>query len=138
HDERRAGVIDDVLAADQPEVQSRRDDGQRRGADRDVDVEDPVPADDVGEPATYQRTSHGGHAEDGAEVALVAAAVTRRDDVADDCEADRHETTAADTLDGAEDDQLRHVLRETAERGADEEDDDRELVDALPAIQVGD
>src|SRR5690606_14538798 len=48
------------------------------------------------------------------------------------------ETTAADTLDGAEEDQLRHVLRETAERGADEEDDDRELVDALPAIQVGD
>ena len=51
-----------------------------------------------------------GRAEDGAEVALVAAALARRDDVADHRERQRHQAAAAEALDGAEGDQLLDVL----------------------------
>ena len=44
-------------------------------ADGQVDVEDPVPADVVGQPAAQQRAEDRGDAEHGAEEALVAAAL---------------------------------------------------------------
>ena len=87
-------------------------DDQRDDADRDVDVEDPAPAGAVGEQAAEHGAEHAGRAEDGAEVALVAAALARRDDVADGGERERHQAAAAEALDGAEGDQLLDVLRE--------------------------
>ena len=49
-------------------------------------------------------------AEHGPEVALVAAALARRDDVADDGQGERHQATAAEALHGPERDQLGHRL----------------------------
>ena len=59
--------------------------------DRDVDVEDPVPADLFGQEATDQRADDEGDAEDGAEEALVLASLLRREQVADDRERDREQ-----------------------------------------------
>ena len=71
-----------------------------------------------------------------AEQALVAAAVARRDEVADDGHRDDEQAAAAEPLDRAERDQLRHALRQPAQRRADEEEHERELEDALAAVEV--
>ena len=134
----RAQVVDRVLAADHRHLEGGRGDHQRGEADGQVDVEDPAPAGPVGEPAAQQRAGHRGDAEHGPEVALVAAALAGRDDVADDAEGDREQAAAADALDGAEDDQLAHVLAEPGQGRADQEDDDRDLEDEAPPVEVGD
>src|SRR5436189_45198 len=79
-------------------------------ADGEVDVEDPAPGEVVDEEAADQRPDHGRDPEDAAEVALVAAALARRDDVADDRDRRHHQASAAEPLEAAERDQLRHVL----------------------------
>ena len=52
-------------------------------------------------------------------IALILPALARRHDVADHRYARDDQTAAADSLERAERDQLGHVLREPAERGAD-------------------
>ena len=74
--------------------------------------------------------------EDGADQPLPAAAVARRHDRADHREREREEAAGADALDRAEDDELRHPLREAAERGADEEDRDRDQEQRPPPVDV--
>ena len=90
----------------------------------------------VDEEAAEQRPDHGRDAEDGAEVALVLAAFARRDDVADNRERDHHQSAGAEPLQGAEADQLRHRLREAAERRPDQEDHDRGLQHPFAAVEV--
>ena len=53
------------------------DDDQRDDPDRDVDVEDPVPADVLGQEAADERADDERDAEDGPEQALVLAALLR-------------------------------------------------------------
>ena len=60
-----------------------------------------------------------------AEEALVLAALARRDDVADHGERGDDQAAAAEALQRAEGDQLRHVLGQAAQDRADEEDHDR-------------
>ncbi len=67
---------------------------------------------------------------------LVAAAVARRDDHADRGEREREEPACAEALDGPEEDELGHVLREAAERRADEEDRDRDHEEGATAVDV--
>jgi hypothetical protein len=62
--------------------------------------------------------------------------LARRDDVPDDRDRRDDEPTAADSLQRPERDQLGHVLRDPAESGADEEDDDRPLEQPLASVQV--
>jgi hypothetical protein len=109
---------------------------KRDRADRQVDVEDPAPGEVVHEEAADERPDHGREAEDGAEVALVAAALARGDDVADHRDGRHHQTAASEALQRAEGDQLRHVLARPAERGADQEDDDRRLQQRLASVEV--
>ncbi|GAB2888487.1 hypothetical protein GCM10027074_65990 [Streptomyces deserti] len=86
--------------------------------------------------AAEQRPGHGRDPEGGAEQAHVAAPPPGRHDVRDDrLDADQ-EPARADALQGAEGDQLVHGLRPAGECGAGDEDDDRELEDALAAEQV--
>ena len=135
-EERRAEVVDavlDVLAAD---VERDRDHREGGRADREVDVEDPAPGEVVDEEAAEQRPDHGRDAEHRAEPALVAPALSGRDEVADDRERRHHQPAAAEPLHRAERDQLAHVLREAAERRADEEDHDRRLQHELAAVEV--
>jgi hypothetical protein len=73
---------------------------------------------------------------DAAEQALVAAALARRDDVPDDRHRDNDQAAAAEPLHRAEDDQLQHAPGEPAQRGADEEEHERGLQDALAPVHV--
>jgi hypothetical protein len=135
-EEGRAEVVDLVLDLVGASVEGGSDHGERDQPDRDVDVEDPAPGEVVDEEAAEQRPDHGRDAEDAAEEALVAAALARRDDVADHGDRDHEQAAAAQSLDRPEEDQLGHVLADSAQRGADEEDHDRRLQYALSAVQV--
>ena len=126
-EQRGAEIVDRVLDALGARVEDGGDHEERDRADRQVDVEDPAPREVVDEEAAEQRADDRRHAEDGAEEALVLAAVARRDDVADDGDRRREQAAGAETLQRAERDQLGHVLRDAAQRRADEEDDDRDL-----------
>ena len=90
----------------------------------------------VDEEAAEQRADDGRDPEDCTEVALVLAAFSRRDDVAHNRERDHHEPAGAEPLQGAEADQLRHRLREAAERRSDQEDHDRGLQHTFAAVEV--
>src|SRR5581483_5116046 len=135
-EEHRAEVVDRVLDPLGARVEHRRDHEERERADGEVDVEDPAPREVVDEEPAEQRPDHGRDAEHRAEQALVAAALPRRDDVADDGDRRRQQAARAEALQRAERDQLRHVLRDPAERGADQEDDDRDLQRSLAAVEV--
>lgn len=89
-----------------------------------------------GEQAAQQRAEHAGRAEYRTEQALVLSAFARGDDVADDRHGQHDEAAAAQALQCAEADELRHVLGDAAQRGADEEDDDRGLEQLLAAVLV--
>ena len=110
----RAEPVDPVPRRHLPRAEGGRDHGQREEAERQVDVEDPAPREVVDEEAAEQRAGDDRDAEDAAEEALVAAAVARRDEVADDGHRDDDQAAAAEPLDRPERDQLRHRLRQPA------------------------
>ena len=98
----RAGIVDLVLAARRVRRQHGGDHDQREDADRQVDVEDPAPGQVVDEETADQRADDGGDAEHGAEEALVAPALARRDQVADHGDGDDDQPAAAEPLQRAE------------------------------------
>ncbi len=118
------------------QFQDEGDDGEGDQAEGDVDVEAPAPGEVVGEVAAEQRPGDGGETEGGADQAHVAAALPGRHDVGDDRLHADHEAARADALERAEGDQLVHRTRPAGERGADDEDGDGELEDALAAGEV--
>ena len=132
----RAEHVDARVPALLGHAQRDRDDRQRHDPDRDVHVEDPAPRRVVDEEAAEQRPGDAAHPEDRADHALVAAAIARRDDVADDRLGEDDEPAAAEALQRAEGDELAHALRLPAQRRPDEEDDDRALEDALAPVEV--
>ena len=113
-----------------------RYDGERDGADRDVDVEDPMPGELFDENPSEQRADDARHTEHRPEEALVATALAGRDDVSDDRLGAHHQATAPETLNGPERDQLGQVLAEPGERRAAQEDDDRRLEEELAPVLV--
>ena len=135
-DQQRAPPVD----ADGPQLhrhlQDPVGDDQREDAQRHVDVEDVPPAEAVDEEAADQRPDHAGQAEGGAEVTLIAAALARRDHVADDREHQRHQPAAAEALNATERDEFVHALGGPAQHAAEDERDDRQLEDPLAAVQV--
>ena len=112
------------------------DDDQRDDPDRDVDVEDPVPAQVLGQPAADERTGHERDPEDRTEQALVLAAFLGREQVTDDRQRDREQRAGADALDASEQDEHAHVLAQAAEGRAEQEDDDADHEDRLAAVDV--
>ena len=70
------------------------------GTDRQVDEEDPVPAQCVGDQTADGRADEDRQAEDRAEETLVLAALRRREDVTDDGDRDREQRSGAESLDG--------------------------------------
>ena len=92
-------------------VERDRDHAERDDPHRQVDVEDPAPAQVVDEEAAEQRADDRRDPEHRAEVALVLAALARRDDVADDGQRDHDQPAGAEALHGAKADQLPHALR---------------------------
>lgn len=109
---------------------------QRQGADRDVDVEHPAPAEVVGEEAADERAAHeGGRHHDGHH-GLDPAALARRHQFTDDRLRADHQSAAAESLQRAEADELAHVLGQSRQDGAREEEHDRQQEDALAAVEV--
>ena len=82
------------------------------GADRQVEEEHERPADRVGDDPADRRSDEHGQAEHGAEQALVAAALGRSEQVADDRQRDREQRARAEALDAARADELPHLLRQ--------------------------
>ena len=82
--------------------------------ERDADVEAPAPAERVGDDAADQRAGDGAEAEDRAEVAGVAAALARGDEVGEDHLDERGQPADADALEDAAGDQPARRLREAA------------------------
>jgi hypothetical protein len=119
-----------------PPGQRDRDDRERDDPDRQVDVEDPAPAERVGEEPAQQRAGHAGHAEDGPEGALVLAPLAGGHDVGHDRLGQHHQAAAAQALQRPERDQLAHALGQAAQRRADQENHDRRLEQALAAVLV--
>ena len=112
------------------------DDVQHDDPERDVDEEDPVPAEVVGDQAADGRTEQEADAEHGAEEALVLAALRRREDVGDDGQRDREQRAGAEALEAAEGEELPHLLAQAAEQGADQEDAHADEEDRPPAEDV--
>src|SRR6202044_2411335 len=99
-----APVVDGVLAPLGRDVEDAGDDEQGDDADGDVDVEDPAPAQVLGEDPTEQRPDDTGGGEDGPEVAHVAAPLPGADDVAHDGLGAHDETAGAHALESPEED----------------------------------
>ena len=117
-------------------MQHGADHRERNGSNRQIDVEDPAPGEVVDEEPTEQRPGNARDREDGSDVALVAAAFARRDDVADDRQSADHQAAGAESLQRAESNQLEHALRLPAQGGADHEEHDRELEQALASVEI--
>jgi len=95
--------------------------GEGRGAKRKVDVEHPAPARVLDEDAADQRPHDGGERERDGDVTLVAASLSRGDEIADRGHGQRHQAAGGHALRGARDDQPGHVLGGAAHRGGGEE-----------------
>ena len=90
-EDHRAGGIQAVGRASGRRCgQAQMEAGERGEPEREVDVEHPAPAGVVHEQPADQRARHGRHGEGGRDVALVAAALPRRDEVADGGHGERH------------------------------------------------
>jgi hypothetical protein len=119
------------------------DDEQGDEPDRHVEVEDPAPAVDAeqgllaGEAAAEHRAEDAARAEHRHEPPLVATALPRRHEVADDREGERHEAAGAQPLHRAVGRELVDRAGEAAQDRAHEEDDDRGQVERLAAVLVG-
>ena len=91
----------------------------------------------VDDEAADQPSGDGGHREDGADVAGVAAALARGDHAGDDDLDQRGQAADAEALDDAGADQHLHPRREAGDERADREDDERTRDQQLLAKQVG-
>src|SRR4029077_1005831 len=96
-------------------------------------VKHPAPAEVIGDVAAGGGTQDRGKAKDGAEEAPHARPLLRRGEITDYGKDRGKEDAAEDPLDGAEDDELRHVLREAAKRGGGHETDHAGQQKWLPA-----
>ena len=130
-------VVDAAPQAAERDAQHHGGHDQGGDAQRQVDVEDPPPAQLIGEETAEQRTAHAGQREHRPEVALVAAPLAGGDEVTDDRHGEHHQPAPAKPLQSPEGDQLANVLRQAGQHRAGQEDGDRGLEGATPAVQVG-
>ena len=127
--------------AGQPQAQ--RHDRERGDADRHVDEEDPAPARSLGDQAAEQRAADQAEPQqdrrDGVAAgrAALAAVGSLGREVADDDHRDGHQAAPAEPLHGAENDQLRHALRRSAQHRPGHEDRHGAQVDGLDPERVG-
>ena len=135
-EQRHADVVDRALDTLRAPVQHQLQHDERDDPDRDVDVEDPVPREMVDEEPAEQGPDHRRDAEDGAHQAGVAPALARRDDIADHRLRRHHQRAAAQALQTAKHDQLRHVLAQPAQDRTDQEHDERDLQHELAPVHV--
>ena len=129
-------VVDDVVDPSQVAWHPAGYDNESNRTDREVDVEDPAPREVIDEEPAEQRPNDAGEPENGAEEAHVAAAIARRDYVADDRLRPYHQPARAEALCGPKGDELDHRMAEPGKSGPDEEYHDRRLEEELPPVLV--
>ena len=110
---------------------SRQITHERDQPDGQVDEEDVVPAEGVGQEAADERPEDERDAEHEAEEALVLAALGGREQVADDREGDREERTRAEALEPSE----QHELRTCPGCSPDSAEPMRKSV--MPTMKIG-
>ena len=113
-----------------------RDDEPGHNAERQVDEEDPTPAEMVDEEPTQQRAEHRRDREYARRDPRVAASVARRHDVGDHCLRQARDTAPTDTLQRASEDEHREVGGETGEHGRGHEQHDGALDRALTPVDI--
>jgi hypothetical protein len=112
--------------------------GERRGPDRDVDEEHPLPAEPVGEHAADERPDGDGHADRGAVGAHRGAALaTGGELLRDQGERDREHDRAADALHGTGQVEERRIGREPGQQRRDGEHDEADREHAPAPEPVG-
>ncbi len=126
------GVAALVRQVEEPRDDERRDDAEREGRE-----EQPAPAEVVGDEAAGERPGDRGHPEDGPHHPLVLAALTGRDDVADDGLGQWHHRAHAEALDGAGGDEHPEAGRQPGDDRADHEHDETAEVEAPAPVEVG-
>lgn len=128
--------IDPAAPLGQGKAEPGRDGEEGDDADGHVDVEDPAPGQSVGERSAEHRAGHERHGGDRAQEGLESHSLTRRCEVTGDGHHQRCDASAANALEGAGERQHGEALRQPAEQGSHEEDDDRELKDPLASVHV--
>ena len=103
----------------------------------DVDEENPVPGEVVGDEAAQRGAYDRGHSEHDAQEALELAAFFGREKVGDGDEAVGHYDAAAESLYGAEGYELGHGRAGSGQHGADEEDGYAADEEYLAPVDVG-
>jgi hypothetical protein len=96
----------------------------------------PGAAEAVDEEPADHRPDHGRGPDDRAEVAPVAAALARREEVGYHGEGEHRQPTTTETLDRAETDQRGHVLTQPAQHPPRQEGHDRRLQDDLASVEA--
>ena len=110
--------------------------GDYRQAQGQVDVEDPVPRQAVGDEAAQGGADDRREAEDPGHDSLVLAALGGREQVAYGGQGHGHDAAAADALDGAKGDELVHRLAEAGQYRSNQEDADAAQEKRLASIEV--
>ena len=135
-EEGRAEVVDLVFAVLDRFVEGAQQHPRRQHAQRDVDVEDPAPAEVLGEEAAEGGADDGGDRPDAREVALHPGAFGDGVDVAGDGDGHGLHGSGAEALECAECDECRHAPGEAAEDRAEQEQADAEQDDGLAADDI--
>ena len=136
-EQRRAQIVDAAAVAWAYEPGQRaaaQDEGSN--AQGQIDPEYPAPREIIDEEAAQDRAADARRRPHAAQIALVAAALARRDHVGDDRLRHADEAAAAQPLQGACGDELRHVLRRGAQPRGDDEEGDGGLQQHAAAIEV--
>ena len=129
--------VDRVLTPLVGDVHVKGDHDQGEDCKRQVDEEEPAPAEVLGDEAAGCWPDDGRDSERRTQHSLVLAALARRDDVADDGLRQRHDEPHAGSLDEAREHQEPEVRGDPAQRRADGEDDNASHVQRLAAVNVG-
>ncbi|GBD19156.1 hypothetical protein HRbin27_01660 [bacterium HR27] len=131
-----AGVVDAMLPPASQLGHGESGGEQRQQADRHIDIENPAPAPVISDPPAEARSNDRAETEDGGKQPLPLPALGRREQIADDRDRDREERTAAETLQGTEQDELGHRLRHAGQCRANEEDDHAEQEERSPPVDI--
>ena len=128
-------LVRTIMARQPPEHVVGQQKGERR--ERHVDPEDPRPVQLLGDEAAEQRSAHHRDDEGRRGIGLVARALARRSDVADDGLHQGHQAAAAEPLQRARADQRQHGRRQRAGDRAQRENADGDEQHGAPPVDVG-
>ena len=137
HQERHAGEVDMSLRPGRPDVGEPADeDRDDWHPQRQIDVEDPVPRQRVGDEPAESRPDYREQTEDGRYDPLVLPTLARGKKVGNGNERNGHHDAATEALDRPKGDELVHRLALSRQHRAGQEDSDSRDVEALSPMDV--